>query len=150
MVFAPPCHPPFLRMGDNRACQLFYETTYCQGPVTDYFGLPIRFRKDRFDHVRSESSQRDGNKDVLSADRAERLGWILETLESHFAVHYVGWDRKKKRYDAGTRVSCVFGDYVVVVRIVRKNGAAVGGEFRTAFVADQSIAKIRTSPLWVP
>lgn len=150
MVFTVPCHPPFLRRASEGEYRLHYESLYCQGPITDYLGLPIRFRKEQFDHVFFESAGRNRIKDIFSQARAERLDWILTTLQSTSSVQYEGWDSFTKRYDPNFRVTNVFGSFVVIVRVVRSRGLPVSGEFRTAYWADNSIGKIRTGPPWVP
>ena len=47
-----------------------------------------------------------------------------------------------------TFVSVVYENYVVVIQLTKKHDGTLKGEFKTAFVADNSIGKIRNSPKW--
>ena len=57
---------------------------------------------------------------------------------------YDGYDSKKKKHNPNKRVSVVKGNYVVVIEL-QKQGHAT---FITAYVADNSIEKIKQSPKW--
>lgn len=124
-------YPPLLKLADEAAYRLHFETTYCQVPIATFDGIQVRFRKRDFDHCCFESSNRDGFKDAFSTARAERLDWIKAALQDAAAELYVGWDNKKKTYDYG-RVCVVCGNYVVIFRLIGPNLA----QFVTAYVAD--------------
>jgi hypothetical protein len=49
-----------------------------------------------------------------------------------------------------SRVHVAYDDYVVVIQLMKKRNGSLEGEFRTAYVADNSIGKIRSSPRWRP
>ena len=57
----------------------------------------------------------------------------------------VGWDKKKKRYDATRRVVVAQGNYVVVIHITGKGKA----NHVTAYIADPgTIGTIMGGPVW--
>ena len=126
-----------------------FKRAYCRGPVVTFDGIPVWFRPADFDHCMYESTRRDGVKDRLSQARVERIDWIAATLTNPKAELYFGWNRKLRRVDAGRRVAVVFGEYVVVIDLHKKADASFSGRFVTAFLADNSIAKIRSMPKWV-
>jgi hypothetical protein len=124
-----------------------YERVYCQGTISTFDGIAVRFRKNRFAHCFYESTGRNQVKDAFSILRAERIDWIKAALQDANAELHVGWDGKKKRYDRGHRVALVIGDYVVVIRL----SSSLTAQFVTAYVADSpsTLAKIKGSPKWV-
>jgi hypothetical protein len=91
---------------------------------------------------------RDGNKDVFSAVRAERIDWIGATLAHRDASLYQGWNKENRTADAGRRVAVVFEDFVVVVQMGLKQSGELKANFVTCYQADNSIGKIRSSPVW--
>jgi hypothetical protein len=125
-----------------------YERVYCRGPIMTFDGIKVRFRKNRFDHCFFESTQRNQVKDQFSKLRAERINWIKTALQDPGAELYVGWDRKRKRYDSSHRVAVVVSDYVVIIRMTGRRKA----QFVTAYIADSesTISRIRRSPRWRP
>ena len=141
-------YPPLVCYGTVHEYRAHYEHVYCQGPITTFDGIAVRFRKNRFDHCFYESTRRNQVKDAFSAQRAERIDWIKAALQDPNADLYVGWDGKKKRYSQSHRVVLVAGDYVVVIRLSGNQTA----QFVTAYVADSpsTLAKIKGSPKWVP
>ena len=46
------------------------------------------------------------------------------------------------------RVSVVYENYVVIIQLSKKHDGTLKGHFKTAYVADNSIGKIRNSPKW--
>jgi hypothetical protein len=118
---------------------------YCGGPIKTFDGIEVWFNKRDFEHCMFESSKRDGNKDKFSKDRSERIDWIKATLENPAAELYQGWDKQKKRADPDSRVAVVYEEYVVIIQILNEKRA----QFRTAYLADNSIGKIKGMPKWV-
>lgn len=143
-----PC-PPKVAYPTELEYRQHFERVYCAGPVVTADGIPVRFRKHDFDHCMYESSQRNDSKDLFSKDRSERIDWIKATLENPASELYVGWDKKKKRYDSASRVAVVFEEFVVVIRIKTATNGSRTGQFVTAYLADNSIGKIKGSPKWV-
>lgn len=125
-----------------------FDRVYCSGAILTSDGIPVRFRKEDFDHCMYESSKRNHIKDVFSKNRAARIDWIKATLENPEAELYEGWDKQRKRYDSDSRVAVVYEEFVVVVRIKNKKGGGPSAQFVTAHLADNSIAKIRAGPKW--
>ena len=125
-----------------------YEKIYCTGPILTFDGVPVWFRKSLFSHAFFESSHRDDRKDKFSETRAQRIDWIKATLQNPNATLYCGWDKSKRKYNPRWRVSVVYDNYVVVIELSGKHDGTLKGEFRTAYVADNSIGKIRSSPKW--
>ena len=70
--------------------------------------------------------------------------WIKDVLADKNAKMYIGYDSKIKGYIRSKRVSVVKGDYVVVIQLYKENHA----RFITAYVADNSIEKIKKGPEW--
>jgi hypothetical protein len=146
------CYLPLLQYSTADEFRQHFEQVYCQGPIYTFDRIAVRFKKDDFDHCCFESSRRDGNKDCFSWKRAQRLDWIKGALQDPQSERYVGWDKKKKRYDRGRRVAIVNGDYVVVISFLGPDRA----RFVTAFVADtpprpgrpSSVDQIRKAPKW--
>lgn len=141
--------PPLVHYSTEMEYRVHFERVYCSEPIITFDGIYVMFSKTRFDHCFFESSRRDGSKDRFSLVRAERIDWIKATLQHPEAELYQGWDKAKRRHDPTHRVSVVYGDYVVVIRVRKKMGGKLTAEFRTAYVADNSIGKIRSSPKWV-
>ena len=107
------------------------------------------FRKDQFAHSFFESSRKDNNTDFFSPERSERIDWIKATPQNSSAELYCGWISKKKKVDPNSRVSVVYGNFVVVILIKKnKRNGKLRGQFITAYLADNSIGKIKRNPKW--
>lgn len=140
--------PPFVDYVTEVEYQAHYEAHYCQRPITTFDGIKVFFGKDKFDHAFYESSDRRGSKDTFSDLRAKRMDWIKATLENPNAALYQGWDFKSRQYKPDGRVSVVYGDFVVVIRLSLNKNGVLKGNFITCYEADNSIGKIKSSPLW--
>ncbi len=125
-----------------------YEKYYCKRPVITFDGIRVFFPKNKFTHAFYESSDRRGAKDVFSLQRAQRIDWIKNTLQCKEATLYQGWNARKKSYFADGRVSVVYENFVVIIRLSLKKDGSLKGNFVTCYQADNSINKIRMSPLW--
>lgn len=129
--------------------EIWHNEYVCQD-IDTHDGIRVKFYDDNFDHAFFESSGRNVSKnsalhkDVLSYQRLSRIFWIRVVLEDPSAEMYVGYDNKKKSYNRSSRVSVVKGNYVVVIQFYRERMA----RFITAYVADNSINKIKQSPKW--
>ncbi len=123
---------------------------YCRKVIKTHDGIRVHFYDSNFDHAFYESSVRNGggnkpkSKDIFSPRRAARIMWIKDVLADKTAKMYVGYDSKVKEYSRAKRVSVVKGDYVVVIQFYKEAEA----RFITAYVADNSIDKITSSPEW--
>lgn len=140
--------PPFVEYATEDEYRQHYEHVYCKGEIHTFDGIGVFFSKRKFYHAFFESSQRDGIKDTFSPSRAQRIDWIRATLEQSDASLYQGWINKSKSYDASRRVTAAFENFVVIVVLRLGANGALKSNFMTCFDADNSIAKIRTSPLW--
>jgi hypothetical protein len=140
--------PPLVHYKTESEYFRHYEKIYCVGPILAFDGIPVWFRKSRFNHAFFESSHRDNRKDKFSETRAQRIDWIKATLQNRNAMLYCGWDKSKRKYDPRWRVSVVYDNYVVVIELSKKQDGTLKGEFRNAYVADNSIEKIKSSPKW--
>lgn len=127
--------------------QHFYRV-YCASEISTFDGIPVRFRRDDFEHCMYESSKRDGCKDQFSKERSERIDWIKATLENPDADLYQGWDSRKKCIDPDSRVAVVYEQYVVIIHTWLKTDGKRAARFVTAYQADNSIGKIRAKPKW--
>jgi hypothetical protein len=125
-----------------------YEEHYCKRPIVTFDEIPVFFSKDKFSHAFYESSDRRGSKDLFSQERSKRIDWIRMTLESKEALLFQGWDSKKKCYHTDSRVSVVYENFVVVIRLSLKRNGKLKGNFVTCYQADNSIRKIKSSPAW--
>ena len=137
-------YPPLVTYAAEDEYRKHFERVYCRGPVITFDGIPVRFRKQDFNHAFYESIQQ--NDDTFSIKRAQRIDWIKTALEDSASERYVGWDKKRKRFDRSRRVALVMGNYVVVIAISRKGK----GRFITTFVADseKTLKQIRNSLKW--
>lgn len=142
--------PAFIQYSTPAEYKQHYEKHYCREKIFTFDNIRVFFRQSKFGHVFYESSSRDGKKDKFSQNRAERIGWIRPTLEHPKAELYQGWSKDGKVYDSSRRVSVVYEDFVVVIWMNKtdSNGKPVAADFVTAYVADNSIDKIRSSPKW--
>ncbi len=142
-------YPPLVKYNIETEYRKHYEAKYCakKSGIKTFDGIPVYFKKDRFNHAFHESSKRDETKDIFSRQRAERIDWIAHALRDTLAELYIGWDNRLKRHDKRRRVCVVQGNYVVVIRF---NHPRTKAFFVTAFVTDTSatMQKIRRSPKW--
>jgi len=73
---------------------------------------------------------------------------IKATLEHPHADLYAGYIKATGSYDGTRRVAVVYEDFVVVIAMRLKQGDTLKANFTTCYQADNSIAKIRSSPAW--
>lgn len=140
--------PPLLQLPDEASYRQHFVGTYCGAVIETYDGIRVFFGQNQFDHAFYESTKRDGVKDAFSWVRAKRMNWIGATLTDPAAVRYQGWVPKTRSYDSARRVDLLYEDFVVVLALGLNRGGALRANFITCFQADNSIGKIRTSPLW--
>lgn len=140
--------PPLIKLNTKEEYRNYYIKEYCDREVHTFDKIRVYFRKSLFEHCFFESTNRNGIKDTFSVNRAERIGWIEKTLINPSAKMFHGWDKGKRRYDKTYRVAWVYEDYVVVVRLKKHQDGTIIGDFVTAYVADNSISKIKESPEW--
>jgi hypothetical protein len=88
--------------------------------------------------------------DTFSYERAERINWIKETLESPNSDLRCGWISKKRKIDCSRRVAILNKNYVVVIRINTTKNNILKANFITAYIADKNINKILKMPKWKP
>ena len=138
--------PPFQEHGDLELYRGFYNSAFSK-PIVTHDGISVYFRRNRFGHAIQESSQKDGNKDTFSIERAKRLGWIKIALQDLNLELKAGWNKKDKCYDHTGRVTLMIDDFVVVIRLI----SSVKAEFVTCYVADSPRTKrlILSSPTWI-
>lgn len=140
--------PPLVHYKTTNEYRKHYERIYCRGPILTFDKIPVWFIKSWFKHNFSKSSKRDGCKDIFSVTRLERINWIKSTLQNPNADLYCGWDKFKRRHDPTRRVAVIYDDYIVIIWLKWKQNGTLEGQFVTAYVADNSIEKIRCSPRW--
>ena len=127
-----------------------WRTEYCQQEIYTFDNIRVKFFDSNFDHAfyesssRKQSSNKQKYKDVLSARRVSRMLWIKDVLADPTADLRVGYNNKKHALNPKKRVAISKGDYVVIIEMTGEKKAA----FVTAFVADNSIGKIKQSPKW--
>lgn len=137
-------YPPLARYETEDQYRAHFERVYCTGKIVTFDGIPVRFKKNDFDHAFYESTL--AKDDTFSRKRAHRIDWIKAALEDPKSEIYLGWNNKRKSYDRRRRVALVMRNYVVVIGISLKGN----GRFITAFVADSSrtVRMIRQNPKW--
>jgi hypothetical protein len=140
--------PPLLKLADQAAYRAHYESTLCRGGIVTHDGIPVFFRKGEFDHAFFESSGRRGENDIFSSDRAMRMDWIAAALADQQALRFQGWDKKRNQSDPARRVTVVIDDFVVVTALRLINENTLKANFVTCYCANNSIGKIKASPLW--
>lgn len=124
---------------------------YIVPKIYTHDNIRVHFYDDNFDHAFYESSGRNVSrksplhKDTLSYQRLSRMLWIKDVLSDPEAKMVMGYDSKTKTYVDNKRVSIVKGDYVVVIQLY---GDYQNAKFITAYVANNSIDKILSSPEW--
>lgn len=140
--------PPLLILATDAEYRAHFEASYCGGGIVTHDGIPVFFKKADFDHAFFESTLRNGVKDTLSPERTQRMDWIAATLADATADRYQGWDSKNRRYNTTRSVTVVYEDFVVVLSLSKKADGTLKANFVTCYQADNSIGKIRKSPLW--
>jgi hypothetical protein len=116
--------------------------------IKTHDGIRVFFQQEKFGHAFYESTNRDGAKNAFSRVRAERMNWIEATLTDPAAIRYQRWVARTRSYDPARRVDLLYEDFVVVLAMGLNRAGALRANFITCFQADNSIGKIRTSPLW--
>jgi hypothetical protein len=140
--------PLLLVYEDEEQYHDHFKREYCGKSIITFDGIRVYFSLSKFSHAFYESSNRDGKKDVFSLVRAQRMDWIKATLTSSQAKKYQGWEKKSRMYDPTSRVSVEYEEFVVVIQIRLKNNRELKADFVTCYQADNSISKIRCSPIW--
>jgi hypothetical protein len=100
-----------------------------------------------FDHAFFESDNwKYKDNSLLSLNRCSKMLWIKATLEDQEANLKQGYDKKTKTYSDDRRVALVKGNYIVIIRFVRKKEA----KFVTAFDIDddQTLRIFTDGPDW--
>jgi hypothetical protein len=140
--------PALVHYASEAEYRRHYETHYCRSVIRTFDGLRVLFPRQQFDDAFFESANRLArDKSVFSTTRAERIDWIGAAVQDRTAELYAGWDRDKKQIDLGRRVTLIYGDYVVVLKVNLKKSSAT---FITAYVAGvDTLAKIRRQPRWI-
>lgn len=129
-----------------------WHDVYCTNRISTFDGVEVSFYDNQFNHAFYESTKRNQrgkrkkSKDLLSPRRCARINWIKDVLEDPEAELYKGYDSKSHSYANDRRVALVKKDYVVVIQLYKENKA----KFITAYVADNSVGKIKQSPSWKP
>ena len=140
--------PPLVNYASVAEYRSHYERVYCRGNIQTFDGIRVFFGTNQFGHMFYESTARDGRKDAFSSVRAQRIDWIKSTLEHPNADLFAGWNKASRGYDSTRRVAVVYEDFVVVVAMGLKLDGSLKANFVTCYQADNSISKIRTSPVW--
>lgn len=139
--------PPLVNYESIEEYKGHFVNKYCKESLETFDSFKVKFYEDMFEHAFFESSNRRGNKDIFSSQRAERIDWIENVLQDKDAEIYMGYDSKNKRNDWNRRVTIINEDnYVVVIQIIKDNKA----KFVTAYVADSphTAKSIRQNPKW--
>ncbi len=140
--------PALVRYASEAEYRTHYLRRYCSGGITTFDGIRVFFSRNGFGHAFYESTNRDGVKDAFSPARAQRIDWIKATLETRDALLYQGWNKQTRSYDPSRRVCLAYEDFIVVIGLRLSAKGSLKGKFITCYVADNSIGKIRRSPLW--
>lgn len=136
-----------LKLKNKEEYKKHFIDEYCKNPIITFDKISVKFYEDQFEHAFFESdNKKKRDKSIFSTERAERMDWIKEVLQSPKAELFIGWDRDKKRYNKNRRVSIINEDnYVVIINTIRDKQA----KFITAYPASKTnAAKIRSAPKW--
>ncbi len=141
--------PPLLQLSTEADYRRHFDQKYCRGTIKTRDGVRVYFSRDKFKHAFFESTKRDGVKDSsLSLTRAERMDWIIVTLQNKNANWYQGWDKGTKQIDPTRSVCAAYEEFVVVLSFSLNKKGDLKANFITCYLANNSIEKIRTSPQW--
>ena len=140
--------PPKVHYATEAEYRAHFEATLCQAPIITFDGIPVRFRKRQFAHCMYESTKRNKVKDQFSRQRAERIDWIEATLTHPGADLYQGWDKQNGCVNPNGRVAVVYEQFVVIILVMTDAAGNLTADFVTAYLADNSIGKIRAMPRW--
>lgn len=138
--------PELIYLPSEEKYREYYKKKYCDQIIKTFDGIRVRFYEEKFDDAFFESSNKQKrNKDIFSIQRAVRIDWIESVLKDSTATLHLGWDRDTKSYNNSRRVAIINQEnYVVIIEIKSKKDA----KFITAYYADNSAEKIKSSPLW--
>lgn len=140
--------PALLILADEAAYRQYFIDKYVRSAVHTHHGIRVHFKEQDFNHAFYESTQRNGVKDQFSQDRSQRMDWIITTLSDLNSDWYQGWVKAKATYDVTRSVAVASGDFVVVLKFRARKDGVIVANFITCYYADNSIGKIRSSPLW--
>lgn len=136
-----------LKLKNQEEYKKHFIDEYCKKTIKTFDNIHVKFYEDQFEHAFFESeNKKKRDKSIFSTERAERMDWIKEVLQSQKSELFIGWDRDKKRYNKNRRISIINEDnYVVIINIIRDKKA----KFITAYPASKTNAtKIRSAPKW--
>jgi hypothetical protein len=141
--------PPLLELDTRLAYKNHYERHYCRGNIVTHDGIRIYFKPQKFGHAfYCNASGRSGAKDEFDEERAKRMDWVKLTLQHPEAELFVGWNKDDKCHEDTRRVSVVYEEFVVIIELSLSNKGELKGNFITCYLADRSIVKIKSGPLW--
>lgn len=140
--------PPLLDLQSIAEYRDHFQSVFVRSVFYDRHRHRVHFSVGRFDHAFYESSRRDGNKDDFSLIRARRIDWIAGTLTAPTASWYEGWNNRTRQQDATRAAVVAYEEFVVVLAYRLRRQKQLVANFVTCFNADNSIGKIRKSPLW--
>lgn len=141
--------PTLLILESPREYRLHYERHYCRSTIITNDGIRVYFKPQKFGHAFYQNSSGEaGPKDEFSPERAQRMDWIKKTLEHPDAELFVGWNKEDKCNEDTRRVSVVYDSFVVIIEMSLKKTGELKGNFITCYLADKSIDKIRSAPVW--
>lgn len=140
------CLPALLQGHDEATYRTLYESIYCSKPLTTYDGIKVYFKKQTFDHAFFEGSHT--TSPFLSQKRTERILYIDYALTNASAIRRMGWVKTKQKYDIARMVAITVDDFIVILGMYLNSKSDLCANFITCYVADNSIGKINTAPLW--
>lgn len=138
--------PPLLILADEAAYQQHFVAKYCAVPLLTHDGIPVYFKRHAFYHAFFETVI--FKNDTFSPVRSQRMDWVELTLKDVASDRFQGWNPRIRQYDPVRRVDVVYEDFVVVLRLIKRQDGNLAAQFVTCFQADNSIGRIRQSPKW--
>lgn len=136
--------PPLIHYQTEAEYRAHYMSAYCRKKIETHDKIPVYFKPQKFEHAFYEGM----GKYKFSPPRAQRIDWVKATLENPQATLYQGWHKDKKIYVPDRRVSFVYESFIVVIDLSLRDNQSLKGNFITCYMADQSIKKITSSPIW--
>ena len=140
--------PPLLNLADEDEYRKHFINTLCDQRIICHDGIRAFFERNTFDHAFFQSSNRDGNKDQFSLERAQRMDWITPTLQHPRTRRYRGWDGRLNTFSNDRRVEILFQTFVVIIKVIEKNDGTFKGRFVTCYNAKHDMGKIIQGGFW--
>ena len=139
--------PILINLSSESEYRSHYEDSLVKGAqVITADGYEVQFFTERFDHAFFRDSNRNvKDKAIFNQERAQRMDWIRELLESQSAEEY-------KRLKSDSKINRITLEpttpYVVITQVMSEEDKKL--RFITAYIVDSETAleNMRSNPKW--